>query len=217
MTRTVFANPGKKRWLWELSAAMDLGTVIALGVLFAPLNAKTVVFIVVCGATLFLLPRMTSWFFKRFSRDHHYLKRLRTLTLGFLTPFYFIRAGSYVSIPALIAAPMAFFVLFSGKVSTKIFGLLPVVRRFRPHSKERWYYTLLMSTGLTFGSISAMFGLTHGIISRGQYSHLVAVVIGSAVIPTLIANAVFLPKHLLQQEAEGLPPDIGTPKKPLAK
>jgi len=54
-----------------------------------------------------------------------------------------------------------------------------------------------MSTGLTFGTISAIYGLTHGIISQEQYSYLVAVVIGSAVIPTLIANLKFLPKHLL--------------------
>ena len=59
------------------------------------------------------------------------------------------------------------------------------------------YTTLLMSTGLTFGSISALFGLTHGIVDEAQYSYLVAAVIGSAVVPTLIANAFFLPRHLL--------------------
>jgi len=59
------------------------------------------------------------------------------------------------------------------------------------------YTTLLMSTGLTFGTISSLFGLSHGIISQGQYSSLVAAVIGSAVVPTLIANAFYLPRHLL--------------------
>ena len=59
------------------------------------------------------------------------------------------------------------------------------------------YYTLLMSTGLTFGTISALFGLSHGIITEAQYSHLVAAVIGSAVVPTLVANSFFLPRHLL--------------------
>jgi hypothetical protein len=54
-----------------------------------------------------------------------------------------------------------------------------------------------MSTGLTFGSISALFGLTHGIVDRGQYSFLIAAVIGSAVVPTIIANIAFLPSHLL--------------------
>ena len=37
-----------------------------------------------------------------------------------------------------------------------------------------------MSTGVTFGTISALFGLNHGIISQAQYSYLVATVIGSA-------------------------------------
>ena len=59
------------------------------------------------------------------------------------------------------------------------------------------YTTLLMSTGLTFGTISSLFGLSHGIIDQGQYSALVAAVIGSAVIPTVIANAFYLPRHLL--------------------
>jgi len=61
------------------------------------------------------------------------------------------------------------------------------------------------STGLTFGTISALFGLNHGIIDQVQYSHLVATVIGSAVIPTMIANAWFMPRHLLQKSTEGKP------------
>ena len=56
----------------------------------------------------------------------------------------------------------------------------------------------MMSTGLTFGTISALYGFSHGIITKEQYSFLVAAVIASAVIPTLIANLAFLPKHLLQ-------------------
>jgi Kef-type K+ transport system membrane component KefB len=129
--------------------------------------------------------------------EHQWLRRLRTLTTGFLTPFYFIRAGSFVSVPALIAAPAAFVLLFLAKVVSKIFGLYPVISRFRKQMQERWYYTLLMSTGLTFGTISALYGLSHGIITQTQYSALVATVIGSAVIPTFIAGRVFLPKHLL--------------------
>ena len=61
------------------------------------------------------------------------------------------------------------------------------------------YTTLLMSTGLTFGTISSLFGLSHGIIDQGQYSALVAAVIASAVIPTVIANAFYLPHHLLPE------------------
>jgi hypothetical protein len=64
------------------------------------------------------------------------------------------------------------------------------------------YTTLLMSTGLTFGTISSLFGLSHGIIDQGQYSALVATVIASAVIPTVIANAFYLPRHLLPQSQD---------------
>ncbi|MEW6742223.1 MAG: cation:proton antiporter [Planctomycetota bacterium] len=136
-------------------------------------------------------------------KDHGYIRRLRTLTLGLLTPFYFIRAGSFVSLPALFAAPLAFLVLFGGKVASKILGLLPAIGLFRADRREQWYYTLMMSTGLTFGTISALYGFSHGIITQAQYSHLVAVVIGSAVLPTLLANAAFLPHHLLARPDKG--------------
>jgi glutathione-regulated potassium-efflux system ancillary protein KefC len=61
------------------------------------------------------------------------------------------------------------------------------------------YTTLLMSTGLTFGTTFALFGLSHHVIDDTQYSILVATVIGSAVIPTIIANALYLPRHLLRK------------------
>jgi len=222
----------------------DLGTVIALGLMFAPFTWRTIVFVVACVVAFTLLPMITPRLVNHYAnrtaafrtkwvlfilfgmgalalwagseavlpayiagmvlsnavgKDHMFIRRLRTLTVGFLSPFYFLRAGSLVSLPALAAAPLAFFALFGGKVLAKIFGLVPVVGIFRRDRNERWYYTLLMSTGLTFGSISALFGLTHGIVSQEQYSHLVAVVIGSAVVPTVIANAIFLPRHLIGQ------------------
>ncbi len=139
---------------------------------------------------------------KDLATDRHFIRRLRTLRVGFLSPFYFLRASSLVSVSALVASPLVFLALFGGKVATKVFGLVPVVSAFRQNPKERWYYTLMMSTGLTFGTISALFGLTHGIITQDQYSHLVAVVIGSAVVPTLIAGALFLPRHLLTWRVE---------------
>jgi glutathione-regulated potassium-efflux system ancillary protein KefC len=220
----------------------DLGTVIALGLMFSPFSWKTGAFVVGSVAAFLILPRVTprlvnhyanrtaafrtKWVLfilfglgalalwagseavlpaylagmllsKDLSGDHEFIRRLRTLTIGFLSPFYFLRAGSLVSVPALVAAPLVFLALFGGKIATKIFGLVPVVGAFRKHPKERWYYTLLMSTGLTFGTISALFGLSHGLVSPEQYSHLVAVVIGSAVVPTLIAGAWFQPRHLL--------------------
>lgn len=149
-------------------------------------------------------------------KDHALIRRLRTLVFGFLTPFYFIRAGSLVSLPALVAAPAAFLVLLAAKMVTKVAGVYPITRMYRSPRKEAMYTTLLMSTGLTFGTISALFGLSHELITQAQYSALVAAVIGSAVIPTLIANAFFLPHHLLPDEKvkEQLPStDVPVPKR----
>jgi Kef-type K+ transport system membrane component KefB len=79
----------------------------------------------------------------------------------------------------------------------KMVPLVPTVRAFNHVGHQGLYYSLMMSTGLTFGTISALFGLNHQIISEAQYSYLVATVIASAVVPTAIANAYFMPKHLL--------------------
>ena len=140
-------------------------------------------------------------------KDHILIRRLRTLTFGLLTPFYFLRAGSFVSVPALIAAPGAFLLMLLVKVGTKIVGVYPTTKVFGSPAKEGMYTTLLMSTGLTFGTISSLFGLSHKIIDQAQYSALVAAVIASAVVPTVIANAFFMPRHLLPKtggaQAEG--------------
>jgi Kef-type K+ transport system membrane component KefB len=130
-------------------------------------------------------------------KDHVLVRRLRTLTFGLLTPFYFIRAGSFVSVPALVAAPLVFLVLFGAKMVSKMIGLYPTVKSFKYQREEGLYYTLMMSTGLTFGTISALFGLSRGIIDQAQYSYIVATVIGSAVVPTMFANIWFMPRHLL--------------------
>jgi glutathione-regulated potassium-efflux system ancillary protein KefC len=87
--------------------------------------------------------------------------------------------------------------LLLGKTTTKFVGVYPVTKLFGSPQKEAMYTTLMMSTGLTFGTISALFGLTHGIIDQSQYSVVVAGVVASAVIPTMIANAFFMPRHLL--------------------
>jgi glutathione-regulated potassium-efflux system ancillary protein KefC len=224
----------------------DLGTVIALGLIFAPFTVRTLIFVALSVIVFVALPFVTPWFFERFGgrvseletkfilfllfgmgglaawagseavlpayligmvlagtvgRDHVLVRRLRTLTFGLLTPFYFIRAGSLVSVPALLATPMVFVALFAAKMMGKVVPLLPTVRHFDHNGHQGIYYTLMMSTGLTFGTISALFGLNHQIITQSQYSHLVATVIGSAVIPTALANAYFLPHHLLPKVA----------------
>jgi glutathione-regulated potassium-efflux system ancillary protein KefC len=139
-------------------------------------------------------------------KDHILIRRLRTLCFGFLTPFYFIRAGSFVSVPALLTAPAAFLFLLAIKMATKVIGVYPVTRAFGAPKKEGTYTTLLMSTGLTFGTISSLFGLSRGIIDEAQYSALVAAVVASAVVPTLIANAFYLPRHLMPAELREEPP-----------
>ena len=225
----------------------DLGTVLALGFIFAPFTLHTVIFAVVAVVVFAALPRITPWFFRIFGgrpsemeikyllfclmglgalagwadseavlpayiigmmlagtvgRDHALVRRLRALTFGLLTPFYFIRAGAFVSIPALIAAPFAFGFMLIAKMVSKFVGVYPVTRIYKTPNPEAMYTTLLMSTGLTFGTISSLFGLSHGIITQSQYSILVAGVVGSAVIPTLIANAFYFPRHLLPEEPE---------------
>ena len=145
-------------------------------------------------------------------KDHALVRRLRTLTMGFLTPFYFIRAGSFVSVPALVAAPGAFVILLLAKMLSKVAGVYPMTKAFRTPTKEGIYTTLMMSTGLTFGSISALFGLTHGIVNEAQYSYLIAAVVASAVVPTLIANAFFLPRHLLPQDAPAFASEVSVVK-----
>ena len=226
----------------------DLGTVIALGLIFAPFTPRTALFVGGLGVAAFALPWLTPIFFRRFGgrpsemeakflllflfglgalagwadseavlpayvlgmmlagtvgKDHALVRRLRTLTFGLLTPFYFLRAGSFVSVPALIAAPGAFLLMLVVKIATKIAGVYPTTRAFNSPPKEGMYTTLLMSTGLTFGTISSLFGLSHGIVTQAQYSALVAAVIASAVVPTLIANIWFLPRHLLPKQPAG--------------
>jgi Kef-type K+ transport system membrane component KefB len=136
-------------------------------------------------------------------KDHALVRRLRTLTFGLLTPFYFIRAGSFVSVPALIAAPLAFLLLLAAKMATKFVGVYPFARRFGSPRRESLYTTLLMSTGLTFGTITSLYGLSAHIIDRTQFSLLVAVVVLSAIVPTAIAQRfyqepffLFLGRHI---------------------
>lgn len=133
-------------------------------------------------------------------RDAALIKRLRAITIGLLTPFYFIRAGYFVSLPAVVMAPVGVIVFVAAEMSSKIVSVYPVARAFRSPHKDAMYTTLLMASGLTFGTISALFGLSNKIIDEAQYSTLVAAIIGTAVIPTLIANKYFLPRHHLPKD-----------------
>lgn len=130
-----------------------------------------------------------------FVHDRVLVYRIRSIAFAFLTPFFFIKAGMLISVPALLAGILLIVALLAVKIGTKFLGVWPLTRVFKMKSREGNYTTLLMSTGLTFGSISALFGLTHGIINQAQYTILVTVVIGSAVIPTFIAQTWFLPER----------------------
>ncbi|MDP3050846.1 MAG: cation:proton antiporter, partial [Eubacteriales bacterium] len=121
------------------------------------------------------------------------LHRLRTIAFAFFTPFYFLKAGLHVSLSALAGGIVLIAILLSVKVGAKFVGVWPLAKLFRFNNRESMYTTLLMSTGLTFGTISALFGLSQNLITQEQYTILVTVVIGSAIVPTLIAQAFFRP------------------------
>ncbi len=216
----------------------DLGTVLALGVVFANYNLWLALFAAVTGATLWLLPKLVPWFFAGvgdrvsepgiklllfvlfllgglgaiarseavlpayligmvlapfFLKNATTVTRLRMIAFAVLTPFYFLKAGSLVKFDTVVAAAGLIAVLLAVKMVTKFIGILPLTRVFRFEKREGMYTTLMMSTGLTFGTISALFGLTNGIIDQDQYTVLVTAVIGSAVVPTLIAQKWFQP------------------------
>jgi Kef-type K+ transport system membrane component KefB len=217
----------------------DLGTVLALGLVFANYNFWLVGFAAATIVALVLLPRFTPWFFARlgsrvsepqikfvlvilfllgglantakseavlpayliglvlapvFLADRELMHRMRVIVFTVLTPFYFLKAGSLVRADVILDAAGLILVYLAVKMATKFVGILPLTRLFRFERKEGMYTTLMMSTGLTFGSISALFGLTNHIIDERQYTILLTAVIGSAVVPTLIAQRWFQPE-----------------------
>ncbi|VVM06008.1 Glutathione-regulated potassium-efflux system protein KefC [Methylacidimicrobium cyclopophantes] len=220
----------------------DLGTVITLGLVFAPFTGKTLLFTLAVATAFVGLPWLTRRLLERYGerpseletkflflcllgmgslatwagseavlpayligmtlagsvgRNAVLIRRLRTVTIGVLTPFYFTRAGYLVSIPAVIAAPAGVIFFLLAEAVAKIGSVYPVAKFYGSTHKEAMYTTLLMSSGLTFGTIASLFGLSHGIIDKSQYSTLVAAIVGTAIIPTVIANSFFLPRHLL--------------------
>ena len=216
----------------------DLGTVLALGGLFATYDWLLIVFVAVSAVALVFLPRLVRFTSEQlghrvsepeiklllmillglgglatqagseavlpayvaglvvagvFLRDRVLIDRLRSIAFALLTPFFFLRAGTLISAPALISGAGVIGALLLVKLGAKLAGVWPVATVFRLPRRERTYTTLLMATGLTFGSIAALFGLTHHLISKAQYSELVTVVILSAFVPTIIAQQLFRP------------------------
>jgi len=128
-----------------------------------------------------------------FLRDKTLVHRMRSIAFAVFTPFYFIKAGLYVSLPALWPAFLIVAGLLLLKVMTKTVGVWPLARLHYMNRCEAAYTTLLMATGLTFGTISALFGFQNKIIDQRQYTILVTVVILSAFVPTLFAQKLFQP------------------------
>jgi Kef-type K+ transport system membrane component KefB len=119
-------------------------------------------------------------------------ERMRVVAFAFLTPFFFLKGGMSVSASALWANLGVLALLFVGKLVPKFGGVYPLARRFTaPHAM---FTTLLMSTGLTFGTITSLYGLNAGIIDRTKFSLLIAVVVLSAIVPTAIAQRFFQPR-----------------------
>jgi len=216
----------------------DIGTVLALGLVFANYNLYLALFVVVTIAVMAVLPWVVPWLFKRiggrasepeikflflvlfflgglanlgkseavlpayligmalapfFMGQRELQLRMRAICFAFLTPFYFLKAGSLIEAKAVVAGAGLIALFLAIKMATKFFGILPLTRYFAFEPREGMYTTLMMSTGLTFGSISALFGLTNHIIDQSQYTVLVTGVIGSAVVPTFIAQVWFRP------------------------
>ena len=131
-------------------------------------------------------------------------QRLRVVAFAFLTPFFFLKGGLNVSLGAVIANLGLLGALLLAKMVPKVAFIFPLARRAIP--KHATFTTLLMSTGLTFGTISSLYGLNAGIIDQTQFSLLVTVVVLSAVVPTVIAERWFLPDADEEREADARTP-----------
>ncbi len=138
-------------------------------------------------------------------------ERIRVVAFAFLTPFFFIKGGLNVSLSAVWANIGVLGLLIVAKIAPKFAGVYPLARRYTaPHAA---FTTLLMSTGLTFGTITSLYGLQAGIITKTQFSLLVTVVVLSAIVPTAIAQHFFSPSHD-QLSAEVDPAERGAPSPP---
>jgi Kef-type K+ transport system membrane component KefB len=133
-------------------------------------------------------------------------RKLRVVAFAFITPIFFLNGGLSISLPLLWANLWPFVILLLAKLAFKIVGVYPLCRMFLP--REAAYTTLLMSTGLTMGTISALFGYEAGVIDQAQFSVLVAAVVASAVLPTILAQRFFHPKHAFEAMGGEAEPEL---------
>jgi Kef-type K+ transport system membrane component KefB len=139
-----------------------------------------------------------------YHEHRHEQERVRVVAFAFLTPFFFLKGGLNVSLPAVWANLGLLALLAAAKLVPKLAAVYPLARRYtHPHAG---FTTLLMSTGLTFGTITSLYGLQAGIIDRTQFSLLIAVVVLSAIVPTAIAQHAFQPSSEDVEAAAGTTP-----------
>ncbi len=130
-----------------------------------------------------------------FQKNIRLQRKLRVVGFAFITPIFFLSGGTKISLSLLWSSAALFLILFAVKQIAKIVGVYPLARHYLP--KEAMYTTLLMSTGLTMGTLSSVAGLEASLIDQLQFSVLVAVVVASAIVPTFIAQRFFHPHHAL--------------------
>lgn len=224
----------------------DLGTVLALGLMFSGFNRWMLPFIAATILAMVFMPWLTRWVNRHwggrtqaaelkflllvlfilgglaelaqseavlpaylvglavagaFQEAPRIPEQIRAIAMTLLTPLYFIKAGLYVLLPAVWTQLGLILIFFLVKMATKIIGVRPLASAFGYPAREANYTTLLMATGLTFGTISSLYGLSHHLISQAQYTVLVTVVILSALIPTLVAQLWFQPRMAMAKSA----------------
>jgi len=135
-----------------------------------------------------------------FQRHREEQRRFRIVTFALLTPFFFIKSGMNVSLNLVWASFWLFLMLLGVKIGMKFIGVYPLAKRYV--AEHAMYTTLLMSTGLTFGTISSLYGLNAGLLTQAQFSILVTVVVVSAILPTMIAHRYFDPRRYLEAAQE---------------
>lgn len=242
LVETGLTNTELGKILMAATFFTDLGTAMALSLLFLEFNWFTLLFLGVSTVLILVIPRIYPWicrrygdrviepeikflflvlvvimFFAKVGASHAILpafvlglamsnsfmenrklqRRLRVVAFAIITPFFFINGGMNISLKLLLVNLGLLVQMLLVKQVTKIFGVYPLAKKYLPQAAM--YTTLLMSTGLTMGTISSVFGLTAGLISQAQFSVLVATVVLSAIIPTFIAQKWFEPAYELPE------------------
>lgn len=233
------------RLIMAATFVTDIGTALALSLLFVQASMATALFFAVSAVVIVLAPKLLPPLFQRYGtrviepeikllflilfglmllgewgashavlpvfvlglalarmfRIHRELQRkLRIVAFAMITPFFFIKGGMNVSLRAVWAQWGLTGMLLLVKIASKGVGVWPLAARFVP--KAPVFTTLLMSTGLTFGTISSLYGLQAGLIDEAQFSILVTVVILSAIVPTAIAQRWFSPQLSPEDQEE---------------